>query len=172
MSLAFLLLDADLMCWNPPFGLQHLVNFYCLRILTCVLFFAVRYSLNPLIKRNHFGHMAVLTPFLFNLQKTAPVFTGINDERQARLTRGSVSTLQELISNGRFESVSRHLLMKPGFLFGDVLMKMSMFCSMDTISCFIKLESVTSFSLTWNRCFHCHTCGPCLFAGTWTGTGT
>ena len=38
------------------------------------------------------------------------MFTGSNNERQARLTQGSPSTLRELISDGQFESDARWLL--------------------------------------------------------------
>ena len=49
--------------------------------MTYVLFLAVRYSLNPLIKRNHFGYIGGANPnFPFSLWKTVPAFTGMNEK--------------------------------------------------------------------------------------------
>ena len=82
--------------------------------------FAVRYASNPLTKRNHFGYVSgVDLNLLFSLQETVPAFTSTNEERQARLTKGVVSTLRELISDGRFESNDHRLFRKPVFIFGD-----------------------------------------------------
>ena len=54
----------------------------------------MRYSLNPLTKRNHFGHIGGVDPnFLFSLQKTVLTLTEMNEERQARLIKGIASTL-------------------------------------------------------------------------------
>ena len=110
---------------RPVFGLQHLAKKKLLLFWDsdlCFLLFIVRYSLNPLTKKNHFSHIGGADPnVLFSLQKITPIFTGTSEERQARLTRGSVSALRELISDGRFESVNRHLLRKPVFLFGDAI---------------------------------------------------
>ena len=83
-------------------------------------FFAVGYSLNPLTKRNHFGHIGGVDPnFLFSLQKTVLAFTSTNEERQAHLIKGTASTLQELSSDGRFKFTNHCLLRKLVFLFGD-----------------------------------------------------
>ena len=78
--------------------------------------------MNPLTRRKHFGHIDGDDPnFLFSLQKIVPTFTGMNEERQARLIKGTASTLRELISNGRFESANQHLFRKLAFLFGDAI---------------------------------------------------
>ena len=62
--------------------------------MTYVLFLAVRYSLNPLTKRNHFGHIGGVDPnFLVSLRKTVSAFIGMNGERQARLMKGTNSVL-------------------------------------------------------------------------------
>ena len=83
------------------------------------LFFAVRYFLNPLSKRYHFGHVdGSDSNIIFSLRKIMPAFTGRNQERQAHLTKG-VATLKELLSDGRFESDDWRLFRKPDFFFGD-----------------------------------------------------
>jgi len=75
-----------------------------------------------LTERKHFSHINDADPnFLFSLQKTIPAFTGTNEERQARLIKGTTSTLWELISNRRFESTNCRLLSKLVFLFGDTI---------------------------------------------------
>jgi len=87
-----------------------------------VFSFAVRYASNPLTKRNHFGHVGgVDFNLLFGLGKTVSAFTGTNEERQARLTKGVVSTLRKLISDWRFESNDCRFFRKPVFLFGDAI---------------------------------------------------
>ena len=154
---------------RPVFGLQHLANFSLFQDFDyCFLLFAVRYSLNSLTKRNHFGHIGGADPnVLFSLRKTAPVFTGASDERQACLIKGSVFTLRGLIIGdlslwtGVYSGNQYSFLKMP-------LMKMRRFCS-NTISGFIKSKSVASSSSTWNWCFHYHTHSPCLFPSTWTG---
>ena len=60
---------------NLPFELQQFDNFhvadYCV-----VLFFVVRYSLNPLSKKCHFGHIGGADPnLMFVFQVAAPIFT-------------------------------------------------------------------------------------------------
>ena len=82
----------------------------------------MRYSLNPLIKRNHFGHIGSADPnFLFSLRKPVSAFTRSNEEQQARLIKGTASTLRELISDGRFESVKPSSTRKPKFFFRDAI---------------------------------------------------
>ena len=84
--------------------------------------FAVRYFSIHLTKRNHFGHIGGVDPYLlFSLQKTIPAFTRINEECQACLTKDDASMLRELISDGRFESNDRRLFRKSVFLFGDAI---------------------------------------------------
>ena len=78
----------------------------------------MRYASNPLTKRNHFGHIGGVDPnLLFNLRKIVTAFSGTNEERQTRLTKGTAFTLRELISDRRFESNDRRLFRKPVFLF-------------------------------------------------------
>ena len=82
----------------------------------------MRYSLNPLTKRNHFGHIdGADHNFLFSLRKRVPAFTGTNEERQARLIKDTAFTLWELISDERFEFMNHCLLRKPVLLFGDAI---------------------------------------------------
>ena len=82
----------------------------------------MRYSSDPLTKRNHFGHIGgVDFNLLFSMRKTIPAFTGTDEERQALLTKGIASTLRELISDGRCESTSHRLFRKLVFLFGDAI---------------------------------------------------
>ena len=82
----------------------------------------MRYSSIPLTKRNHFGHVGGVNPnLLFSLRKTIPAFTSTNEERQARLTKGTTSTLRELILDWRFKSNDRRLFRKPVFFFGDAI---------------------------------------------------
>ena len=88
----------------------------------CFSLFAVRYSPNLLIKRNHFEHIGGVDPnLLFNLRRTVPALTGTNGKCQARLTKGVASILRELISDGKFESNDYLLFRKPVFFFGDVI---------------------------------------------------
>ena len=82
----------------------------------------MRYASNPLTKRNHFRHVGgVDLNLLFSLRKTVPAFTGTNEECQACLTKGVVFMLQELNSDGRFESNNCRLFKKLVFLFGDAI---------------------------------------------------
>ena len=64
----------------------------------CILFFAATYSLSPLTKRNHLGHIDSTDPnVLFSLGKTTFAFI----ERQARLTgnySGSQSCFSKIVS--------------------------------------------------------------------------
>ena len=84
----------------------------------------MRYLLNSLTKRNHFGHIGGASPnFLFSLRKTVYAFTGTNEEGQAYLIEGTALIMQKLISDGRFESLNRRLLKKLVFLFGDAIDK-------------------------------------------------
>ena len=78
--------------------------------------------MNRLTKRNHFSHIGGIDPnFLFSLRKTVPSFTGTNEERQARLIKGTASTLRELISDGRFESTNGRLLRNSVIFFRDAI---------------------------------------------------
>ena len=73
-------------------------------------------------KRNHFGHVGgVDFNLLFSLRETVPAFTSTNEERQARLIKGVVFSLRELISDGRFESNDHRLVRKPVFIFRDAI---------------------------------------------------
>ena len=98
---------------------KHLTIFF--QISDQVLFsFAVRYSSNPLSKKCHFGHIGGADRNLtFVLQKTAPVTTGKSKERKERISKASMVTLREIISDGLFETDSRTPLRKPVFFFGD-----------------------------------------------------
>ena len=82
--------------------------------------FAVRYSSNPLSKKCHFGHVGGADHNLtFVLQKTAPVTTDKSKERKEKISKVSMMTLREIITDGVFETDSRTPLQKPVFLFGD-----------------------------------------------------
>ena len=130
----------------------------------------MRYSSDPLTKRNHFGHIGGVDPyFLFSLRKIVLAFTGTNEECQACLTKGTTSTLRELISDGRFESTDRHLLRKLVFLFGDVIEENEEVLFDGYYKWLHQIGGIISSSLTWNGCFHYHICSPCLFPGIWSG---
>jgi len=82
----------------------------------------VRYSSNPLSKKCHFGHVGGADRNLtFVLQKTAPVTTSKSKERKERISKASMVTLWEIISDRLFETDSRTPLRKPVFLFGDAI---------------------------------------------------
>ena len=140
-------------------------NFTVFKVLTlCSFLFAVRYFSNPLTKRNHFGRIGgVDFNLLFSLWKIILTLTGTNEERQVRLIKGTTSTLQELISNGIFESTSYHLFRKPVFLLETPLKKMRRFYLTGATNGSVKLGSIVSSSLTWNGCFRYHICSSCLF---------
>ena len=60
----------------------------------------MRYSSNPLSKKCHFGHVGGADRNLtFVLQKTA-VTTGKSKERKERVSKASMVTLREIISDG------------------------------------------------------------------------
>jgi len=82
----------------------------------------VRYSSNPLSKKYYFGHIGDADHNLtFALQRTALVTTGKSKERKERISKGSMMTLREIISDGLFETDSRTPLRKLVFLFGDAI---------------------------------------------------
>jgi len=153
------------MCWDPRLSLT-LVDFYCFKILALcflLLFFAVRYLLNPLIKRNHFGHIGSANPnVLFSLRKTSLVFTWTNEECQARLTRGLLwlcegsSRMGGLSLRTGVYSGSRYSFSKM------LLMKMRKFCLTNIINSFVKSESAASSFPIWSRCFYCRICSLSL----------
>jgi len=80
----------------------------------------MRYSSSPLSKKCHFGHVCGTNRNLtFVLQKIAPVTTGKSKEQKERISKASIVTFREIISDGLFETDSRTPLRKPAFLFGD-----------------------------------------------------
>ena len=82
----------------------------------------MRYSSSPLSKKCHFGHVGGADRNLtFALQRTAPVTTDKSKEWKERITKASILTIREIISDGQFESDSHTLLRKPGFFFGDTI---------------------------------------------------
>ena len=82
--------------------------------------FAVQYSSNPLSKKCHFGHVGGADHNLtFVLQKIAPVTTGKSKERKEKISKASMMTLREIITDGAFETDSRTPLQKPVFFFDD-----------------------------------------------------
>ena len=82
----------------------------------------MRYSSNPLSKKCHFGYVGGADRNLtFVLQKTAHVTTGKSKEQKERISKASMVTLWEIISDGLFETDSRTTLRKPVFLFGDAI---------------------------------------------------
>ena len=82
----------------------------------------MRYSSSPLSKKCHFGHIGGADPNLtFALRKTAPVTTGKSKEHKDRITKASMLTLREIISDGLFELDSRALQRKLGIFFGDAV---------------------------------------------------
>jgi len=69
--------------------------------------FAVWYSSNPLSKKYHFGHVGGTDHNLtFVLQKTATVTTDKSKEWKEKISKVSMRTLQEIITEGVFESDS------------------------------------------------------------------
>jgi len=131
--------------------------------------FAVRYSSNPLTKRNHFGHVGGVEPnLLFSLQNTVPAFTGTNEEHQAHLTKGAAFTFWELISNGRFESNDCHLFRKPVFLFGDAIEENEEILFDGNYKWLRQIGEHRFFLPNMEWIFHCYTYSPCLFPDTWT----
>ena len=68
------------------------------------------------------------------LQKTALVTTGKSKERKERISKASMVTLQEIISDGLFEMDSRTSLRKTAFLLVTPLTKMIGFCITEIIS--------------------------------------
>jgi len=82
----------------------------------------VRYASNRLTKRNHFGHIGgVDLNLLFSLRKTIPAFTGTNEERQARLTKGVSLRCWRSSQTGDLSPMTVYLFRKPVFLFGDAI---------------------------------------------------
>ena len=129
----------------------------------------MRYSSDPLTKRNHFGHVGGVDPnFLFSLRKTISAFIGTNEERQACLTKGTASTLWDVISDRRFESTDCRLLRKPVFLFGDSIEENEEVLFDGNYKWLHQIGGIVLSSLTWNKCFHYHICSLCLFPSTWT----
>jgi len=109
-------LDADFADFcarvHPAFEFQtsnHFLSDFWLN----VVFFAVRYSSSPLSKKCHFGHIGGADHNLtIVLQKTIPVTTGKSKERKERISKTSMVTLREIISDGLFETDSRTSLRK------------------------------------------------------------
>ena len=72
------------------------------------------------MKRRHFGYVGGPdSDIISGLNRTVPVFTGMDRERQTKLSQARSLTLQDLNTDGRFESDARTLLRKQDFLFGD-----------------------------------------------------
>ena len=85
-----------------------------------LFYFAVRYSSIPLSKKFHFGHVGGADHNLtFVLQKTAPTTTDKSKERKEKISKVSMRTFRENITDGVFETDSRTPLKKPVFFFGD-----------------------------------------------------
>jgi len=133
------------------FGFQYLVNFHCFRILTCVLFFALRYSL-ILWWRDVTLTMWVVS----SLRRTISAFTEKNRGRQTKLSQASSLTLWELSTDERFESNGCTLLRKPDFLFRDSVNEDVEVMYDIATNGFIGSENVVSSSRTWRGCFLCH----------------
>jgi len=75
-----------------------------------------------LSKKCHFGHIGDANPNVtFALQRTALVTTGKSKEHKDRISKASMLTLREILSDGQFESDSCTLLRKPAFFFGDLI---------------------------------------------------
>ena len=82
----------------------------------------MRHSSSPLSKKCHFGHICGADSNLtFVLQRTALVTTGKSKERKDRINKAGMLTLQEILSDGPFESDSSTLLRKPAFFFGEAI---------------------------------------------------
>ena len=100
--------------------------------------------------------------FLYSLERTKsskPIWPGVLLQLCESSSRtGGLSLRTGIYSGSRYS-------------FSEMpLTKIRRSCSTDIISGFVKLESVASFSLTWNICFYYHTCISYLFAGTWIAT--
>jgi len=113
-------------CVRHAFQFQQLVFFIASECkLLYFLFFVVRYSLNLLSKRHHFGHVGGPDPnVIFSLWKIAPSFTGRDREWQARMTKDTVLTIRELLSNQILEFDNQWLFKKPEFFFGDAMRRL------------------------------------------------
>ena len=133
----------------------------------------MRYSLNPLTQRNHFGHIGgVNFNLLFSLRKAVPAFITTNEECQAHLIKGSTYK-----NSSQIGDLSLPTIVCSGsqcsFL-ETLLKKMRRFYLTGTISGSVKLGSVVFSSLIWNIYFPYHICSPCLFSvyGQGFGQGT
>ena len=52
--------------------------------------------MNPLTKRNHFGHIGGADPnFFFSLRKTVPAFNGMNEKKKVEELEAAKSRLQQ-----------------------------------------------------------------------------
>ena len=119
MSSRFKSLDVSLVL-RPAFEFQHLV-FSLLQSSNIYVFLLCNEIFHGSLteEASLWTHWWARLKCPFHLRKAAPVFTGKNQQRQARLTRGSALTLREILSDGRLECSDRKLLRKLAFFFGD-----------------------------------------------------
>ena len=131
----------------------------------------MQYSSNPLFKKCHFGHVGGVNPnMIFVLQRTAPVTTGKSKERLSQISNASMLTLQEIISDGRFELDSRALMKKPDFFFGDSIEKDEAALYDGNYKWLRKIGNRRFFLSNMGRCIPWPTCNICLCVGQWTGS--
>ena len=124
--------------------------------------------LESLTKRNHFKHVGGVDPnLLFSLWKTIPAFTGTNEEHQACLIKGAASMLQELISDGRFESNDHHQFSKPVFLFGDAIKEDEEILFDGNYKWFHQIREYRFFLPNMERMFPLSCLHPRLFPDDW-----
>ena len=80
----------------------------------------MRYTSDLLAKRRHFVHVGGPNPNIISiLSRTVRAFIAKDRERQTKLSQVSLLTLQELITDKRFELNAHMLLRKLDFLFKD-----------------------------------------------------
>jgi len=134
------------------------------------LLFAVRYPSYPLANRRHFSYMGGPDPnIVSSLGRTVLAFTGMNQERQNKLSYASSLTLQKLITNGRFELNAHTLLRKPNFFPEILSTRMQRWCMTTATNGFVSSKNVISPSQTWRGCFLCHPFNRCPSIDQWSG---
>ena len=74
------------------------------------------------------------------LWRTAPIFALKSKERQDRLSSHSMLTLQEIMTDDRFEADSHVILKKPDFFFGDAIAEDA------TLSCRRETQAALTFN--------------------------
>ena len=80
----------------------------------------MRYSQKTISKRHHLGYQGGRDKeWTFALRHGAPVFALKHKERSEKISHGGMTTLREVMTDGRFESGKQSLMKKPAFFYGD-----------------------------------------------------